>query len=82
MENMENNVVTTENAAAEAATRATFGQKVLGGFVGACAIVGVVTVVKKAVSIGKTFVGKLFKPKASEQTEGTIEAPDSVDETK
>lgn len=84
MENMENNVVAMENAgAADVAVNATIGQKVLGGFLGACTIVGVVTIAKKVAKGIRGLVGKLRANKANEQDQETNEGtPVSEDETK
>lgn len=81
MENM-NNVVTTENAAAEAANGATLGQKVLGGFLGACTVVGAVTITKKAVKGLRGLIGKSKANKANKQNQEPTVTEDSEDETK
>lgn len=81
MENMEN-VVVTENAAAEAATGTTFGQKAAGAFLGACTVVGAVTITKKAAKGLKSLIGKAKAKKATKQNQEPTDATDSVDETK
>lgn len=78
MENMENNVVANE-AAVEAANGLTFGQAVTSGLLKTLMVIGAGVVVKKIFGFGKSLIGKA---KAAKQAAATIEAPDSVDETK
>ena len=82
MENMENNVVMNEAVAeaADVATNATVGQKVLGRLIGTLTVVGAVTVTKKAVKDVRCLIDKVktYKPKKNKAVDSIV---DSEDET-
>lgn len=84
MENMENNVVLNEaaEAAVEVTNTVTVGQKVLGGFIGACTVVGAVVIAKKVAEGIKSLIGKVKTAKANKQAQETTVDLDSEDETK
>jgi hypothetical protein len=84
MENMENNAVTMENTgAADVATNATIGQKLLTNAVRGLVVVGMATIIKGVVKGTKILIGKVNAKKAAKQTQEVIEVePISEDETK
>ena len=83
MENMENNVVMNEAVveAADVATNATIGQRVFGGFIGACAVVGATVIAGKAIKGIKSLIGKVKASKTNKQTNDIIVELDSEDVT-